>query len=197
MNFPTMTKALVGQILMKWSYYEWSLQGFGMLRTYLDADETIRLHVWDERYAVEGVSDMHTHPWDFVSYVVAGEVINTRFCHAADAYIENGIYEEFMEQKLRCGVGGGVVDKPIPTKMTALEPERYTEGNWYTQKAEEIHISKPASGTVTIVSRSFKEDTEHAYVYWPVGEEWVSAEPREAQPYEVLDIVEYSTGRWF
>ena len=41
--------------------FDWSLQGFGMFRAYLC--DMVRVHVWDSRFRVQGVSDVHDHPY--------------------------------------------------------------------------------------------------------------------------------------
>lgn len=71
------TKLLVKAILEKARAYKWSIQGFGMLRLYLSAE--VRLHVWDSRFRVPGVTDIHDHSWDFESEVAAGEVLQRRY----------------------------------------------------------------------------------------------------------------------
>lgn len=86
---------------------------------------------------------------------------------------------------------------PEPVRLHRMICERYFAGNSYSQKHDEIHESQPEDGTVTIVVRSFKQDTEHARVYWPKGNEWVSAEPRPATEKEVIDITRASLARWF
>jgi hypothetical protein len=187
MNDESVVKSLVRPILQNPHGLDWSLQGFGMLRLYLGGNR--RLHIWDERYANEGVSEMHTHPWDFRSLVVAGEVTNIRYMKDGDI--------PFFEQTIRCGEGGGLVDGPQRAWLRALDSETYTEQETYTQEASEIHVSHPLSGTVTIVKRTFKSDTEHAYVYWPIGYEWVTAEPRPASATEVRAITENALERWF
>jgi len=176
---------------------DWTLQGFGMLRKYLTSDKSVRLHVWDENFANPGVSQMHTHPWDFHSYVVAGEITDFRFRLATDAEIEAYLCGDYMEQKIRCGVGGGLVEEPILTKLKAMPADVISEGQWYHREAEEIHVSNPEDGTVTLVYRVFREDTEHAYVYWPASEKWITAEPRPATKDEVREICGRAIQRWF
>jgi hypothetical protein len=62
--------------------------------------------------------------------------------------------------------------------------EVYGPGECYRQEAEEIHESRPANGTLTLIHRRFKEDTEHARVFWQSGG-FVSAEPRPAKEWEI------------
>lgn len=187
MNF---TKDLVRTILKNPHGFDWSLQGFGMLRTYLAPE--IRLHIWDGRFQVSDVTLMHTHPWNFHSLVVAGRVDNIRFLKD-----ESGMGRTMMEQEIQCGVGGGVSADPVGTFLRKCEREMYYEGDTYTQKAHEIHMSLPQEGSVTIIEREFLDDTEHAYVYYERNSEWVSAEPRPAEPWEVGAICGSALLRWF
>lgn len=195
-NFRHLTaKALAQAVLSNPGSYEWTLQGFGMLRTYLDHKKNWRLHVWDDRYRVAGVSDMHTHPWHFTSYVLAGIVENYRYAHARLAASQAP--EPFMEQRLRCGVGGGLEGEPETTWLVKGERELYRESDVYKQKAHEIHVSVPRNGTVTLVRREFLDDTEHASVFWPINEEWVTAEPEAASRVVVKRICAEALNLWF
>src|SRR5258708_2352757 len=58
---------------------EWSVQGFGMLRTYLDEQHTYRLNIWTDELASPGVSLIHDHPWHFHSWILAGKLTNEIF----------------------------------------------------------------------------------------------------------------------
>lgn len=187
MNF---TKDLVRTILKNPHGFEWSLQGFGMLRTYLDPE--IRLHIWGKRFQVEDVTLLHTHPWNFNSLVVAGRVANIRFVKDASSPCMT-----MMEQEIKCGVGGHVSNDPQAVFLRKGEREVYLAGDEYTQAAHEIHKSIPDDGSVTIIEREFLEDTEHAYVYYHPNAEWVSAEPRPAEPWEVGAICGNALLRWF
>lgn len=166
---------------------EWSLQGFGMLRAYLP--DGCRLHVWDERYVTPGVSGIHTHPWDFESYVVAGQLVQHRFTR--EHWFPAGSVP-FDEYRLRCGPGGGLCGAPTRALLRRCPRELYAEGQIYRQTADEIHESRPTTGTVTVVHRTFRADTEHASVFVPAGQKWGTAEPRPATREEVIDIVKNS-----
>lgn len=176
---------LVESILEHPEGHEWSIQGLGMLRTYL-AGPDLRLHIWDRRAGAEGASQMHTHPWHFDGYVVAGKVYNRR-------YVPASIWDSgapFHRQRIFCGVGGGPEEEaPVDTvRLYVPETEAIFAGQMYQQDADEIHVSEPEDGTVTLIHRHFREDRDHAYVFWPEGEEWVTAEPRVATPEEVRAI---------
>lgn len=172
--------------------WEWSLQGLGMLRAYLNSDKSLRLHVWDSRFATDA-SPMHTHPWDMESQVIEGELYNIRWGHvrARDGF------ENFWQQKIFCGQGGGLEGEPRKVDLFQYVKEHYKSGESYRQSSSEIHVSEPADGTVTLVKRTFGEDVDHAYVYWPVGEEWKTAEPRPATSEEVYEILGNSLDNWF
>jgi len=169
---------------------EWSLQGFGMLRTYLNSHD--RLHVWDSRYRAPAVSTIHDHPWDFKSVVVSGVLANHRYV-LADASEGEGTH---LSSSIKCGPGGGLVGEPRHVTLVRLGlPQVFRAGSVYRQRAAEIHETNATDGTVTIVRRSFLSDSDHAVVAWPIGREWGSAEPRPATREEVLDIVA-SARRW-
>jgi hypothetical protein len=184
-----MEKLFVEQILRKATHYPWSIQGLGMLRLYLSKE--VRLHLWDPTLAFPGASPIHTHPWDFTSKVVVGYVYN-------QIYVERDEEPNFHYQVLKCGVGGGLVSgESGTTSLRRLPLFSYQQGETYSERAEEIHESKPVRGTVTIVTRKFKADEDHARVFWRLGTSWGSAEPRPATPEEISVAAEYSLATWF
>jgi hypothetical protein len=178
-------KALTKLILQHPLDYKWSIQGFGMLRLYLT--DNIRLHIWNSQFAVPNVSVIHTHPWDFESKIIVGCITNYRYFRQKDQTKNS---KEYKYATIKCGVGGGIIKGELGPKIETaylleVEPEVYSEGDTYNQLANEIHKSVPIDGTVTIVIREFKPDTEHALVFWEKGD-WVSAEPRVATQEEIL-----------
>lgn len=177
---------------------EWSIQGLGMLRTYLDPNHKLRLHVWTTDHAADvKPSELHTHPWDFNSQVIAGIVHNRRYVGMSDAQPIEDPYQQWQRQTIRCGVGGGLVGTPEIVVLEERPIETYGAGDIYGQQAIEIHKSTPRDGTVTIIDRVFSDDADHAYVYFPVGEDWVTAEPRPATEDEILKICKNSLNLWF
>lgn len=149
----------------------------------------LRLHVWDDRYTVPGVSELHTHPWHMRSLVIVGEVRNQRFDE-----VDEG--RSYWRQTIRCGEGGGLRGVPEAVKLALTVDETVLEGQMYSQTADEIHRSLPLNGTVTLVHREVAEDADHAHVYYRYDEEWVSAEPHGASPATVRDILGASKARW-
>ena len=182
--------AVVRSVLERYQHYEWTVQGFGMLRTYLDKGGEFRLHIWHNSFKVPGVSTIHDHPWDFESKVVAGRVTNVRY---TEVDLPGARYSC---QKIKCGAGGGLEGEPFSTLLVKMHEEVYLPGNVYNQLAKEIHESIPEDGTVTIIKRQFGPDTEHARVFWSPSDVWVSAEPRLAASWEVEEFVQEALKRF-
>ncbi len=159
--------------------HEWSVQGLGFMRTYLS--DTERLHLWHHSLKVHGATELHDHPWNFTSTVILGCVNQSR-------YERNSSGRLWMKQRILCGEGGGIDGEPKRVKIFSPAIESFYAGSTYTQKADEIHKSFPLNDTVTIVTREFLEDVDHANVYYPLGGEFVSAHPRAASRAEVLFI---------
>lgn len=198
-------RPLVLSVLRNWLSYSWSLQGFGMLRTYITRE--LRLHIWNSRFAVKDVSTIHDHPWHFESTVVSGRLVNTRYrvhpCTHSDAQVQAlGIRVPFIKERIVCGPGGGAEKNMDMTVngtrvwLIPLEPETYEVGDTYRQQADEVHHTWFEDGTVTIVHREFLADAEHANVFYKADSKWVSAEPRDATPDEVSAIVDHALTRF-
>lgn len=199
-------RPLVLSVLENWPRFRWSLQGFGMLRTYVSRE--LRLHVWDSRFAIPGVTTIHDHPWNFESRVVAGRIVNTRY-RVTPRFSESGCARElwmmemppWTKAQIVCGSGAGnssAVMAEVSSRvwLDPIEPETYEAGDTYSQRADEVHSTSYKDGTVTLVSREFLPDTEHANVYFRADESWVSAEPRDAAPDEVSAVVDRAMTRF-
>lgn len=184
----TVTKTLARAILQNAAAYEWSLQGMGMLRLHLP--DNCRLHIWDSRYRAPNVSMIHDHmQWGLTSVVIAGVLRNRRY--------SEGFGLPFMYTTLKPGYGCYFKHDPMETRLRLMEPVyALYEGDEYSQAPSEIHETDAEDGTVTLM---FKRPTgiESARVFWPVGTEWGSAEPRKATPDEVADITSRALDRWF
>lgn len=182
-------KTFVKEILQDPFKRSWTLQGFGMLRTYLPDD--IRLHVWDERYQVPNVSLVHDHPWHFESEIVVGSLRNTRYSKDP-----SGCGYPMMERTIRPGEGFEILSPDVPCHLKEHDPEYHGASQRYSQQADEIHSTLYIRGTVTVVQRK-RVGADVAKVYYPVGEEWVSGEPRTATAAEIKDICSYSLEKFF
>lgn len=190
----SITRSLVRFLLERAADYKWSIQGFGMLRLYLDGAHEPRLNIWDSRYRIPNVSMMHTHPWDFASLIVAGELGNVRYVEAAPCD-GKGVIEVHSSQ-IKPGPSGGLrrhageilEDREVCRFIPQCE-EIYSPGEVYFQLADEIHVSLPSDGCITINLRE-RVGADVARTFWPRGTECVSAEPRVATAEEVSDITQ-------
>ena len=184
---------LVKSILERAEHYPWTLQGLGMLR--LNLSRELRLHVWNELFAFPNVSMIHDHPWDFESEVIVGEMTNWTYLsyERPNLYMN---YSEHNKQTIVCGPGGCATGESEKVFLDSEPPKTYKAGDVYRQKRDEIHKTTFRDGTVTLVTRTFYEDTEHAHVFWR-GERWVSAEPRPATEAEIAAITYQSLRAWF
>lgn len=162
--------------------YEWSVQGLGMLRTYVS--ETERLHIWHEDIRDPKASPIHDHPWSFKSEVLWGTVRQTRFEYRH----RKGFTQEWNMQPIHCGEGGGLKGESILVDLEEQPFEAYSSGQVYQQLANEIHWSRPSNNCVTLITRQYGEDRDTAHVFWPKDEEWGSAEPRPATRAEILHV---------
>lgn len=189
-------KPLVEQLLREPDYHEWTVQGFGMLRTYIGPESNpskFRLNIWDSRFAVPEVSTIHDHPWHFDSVIVAGAFCNVR-------YREDKNRTAYTHESMLIipGPDGGPTKQPTEgAHLTALTPELYVAGDVYYQSADEIHQSIPYNGTVTLNDRTRTGGEDRARVFWPRGQKWVDAKPRKATLEEVRLSCRDSLMRWF
>lgn len=194
--------ALVRDILTTPHRRQWTIQGFGMLRTHLQND--VRLHVWSAAHG-NGASPIHDHPWKFSSFVVAGRLRNRRYAETsrnekdeagALLNVSHGA-AAYMRRTIRPGEGLKVIGDDVPVWLNEIDYDLVGERSWYFQRADEIHQSVPEDGTVTIVQRVRGDLPDVAHTYYPAGTEWVSGEPRAATFYEVDAICAMALARWF
>lgn len=183
-----MQAALIKSILERWEAYQWTVQGFGMVRTKIY--DIGRIHIWDVRLRDPLVSDVHAHPWPLRSTIISGELINQRF-----EVVDCG-FLTYQRQKIATGEGGGLLGEPESVLLRALPPEVYGAGDMYEQRADELHRSIPQNGTVTLLERPMGEPLQETVVLWPAGTHWVSAEPRPAKEREVEMAISYALQRW-
>lgn len=204
-------RATVKTILMYPGNFDWSTQGFGMLRTYIDRDKKFRLNIWDSSLAVPNVSIVHDHPWSFTSWVCSGAFKNVRFDTTESADCEPGQFGNYTPpdslpdqrdpwydwQVIRTGPGGGPEGGDIGRcRLRAHAPEHYVAGDVYHQEPSEIHASYYQDGTVTFNDRVRLPDGDHARVFWPMGGKWIDAEPRNASRIEIKNVIGNALEKW-
>lgn len=175
--------ALVEHVLAHASDYVWTVQGFGMMRTYLDEGKRFRLNVYHSALRVENVSDVHNHPWHFQSLIVAGELRNIPYFED-DPFSGQSVGHNCV--RIKTGEGGGPVGKMDRVWLTARKARTYLPGQTYYQAAPDLHRVEYIDGTVTINDRVklCAEDMQEALVCWRDGN-WVNAEPRPAHSAEI------------
>lgn len=174
--------------------YDWSLQGFGMLRTYVSRE--LRLHIWDDRFRVKNVSDIHDHPWHFESLVLSGEIRNRRFDDTYPTPMQPATHHKGL---IICGsetdVKTATIERDVHLYDTGVQ--LIASGGLYRQKADEVHRTDFTRGTVTLIAREWTEkDPERALVYWPIGETWTPGHPRPATVTERNEICAYAREHW-
>lgn len=181
----TSLRLAVKAILLNASSYSWSVQGFGLLRLYIGREG--RLHIWDSRLRYAGVSMIHNHSWDLRSTIVSGQLFNIR-------YVRAGPGSMFHTHRLLTGYHSKPVTGDSLVCLTDLTPERYVPGNVYQQRANEIHKTVADDGTITLMERKEDEQGE-ADVFWPEGEDFGTATPRQATQEEIALVCGFALGR--
>jgi len=169
-------QALARTILEHAADYPWRIQSVGLLALRLDNRREYRLHVWDPDGCI-GDPPIHDHPYDFTSTVIVGELANTR-------YVEDPTGAEYCrEQYLQND------ENDRRTDMVRLVGTSTTlgTGDRYRQLARELHASRQAPGTVTII-RCAWHDRPALTVCLRPGAPWVSGQARPATPDEIKRI---------
>jgi len=191
---PEAFRATIKSMLEKPLNYEWSVQGFGMLRTYLDDDKRFRLNIWHSAFTIPNVSIIHDHPWSFDSWIVNGRFTNVRYGISDAPRAGDALYDW---QVIKTGPGGGPEgDSGTIRLISRASAEHYVTGDTYHQEASEIHASYYDDGTVTLNDRTRLPDGDHARVFWPSGGQWVDAEPRPARATEITFATTAALGIW-
>ncbi len=186
-------RAAIEKMLMYPHNFHWTVQGFGMLRTYIGGEsdpKAFRLNVWDHDLMVPHVSVIHDHPWSLTSWVISGEIRNVR-------YVEDhwsGEPYEFMV--IKTGEGGGPDGARGLIRMRRQPTEIYRVGDKYSMTPTEVHVSGYTDGTVTLNDRQRVGDGEHARVFWHAGLKWIDAMPREADHREIATVTYKALENW-
>ncbi len=179
-----LTEALIRALLEHPEGHPWVMQDIGLLGLRLDQDRRHRLHIWDPDRAVCGPL-VHDHPFDFTSWVVAGEITNTR-------YWEDATGAEYHRVRYRAD---DEEDRRSDTVRLVGRAETLTAGDRYALRSAELHDSGQQPGTVTVISRRPVEVTELT-VCRPDDGPWVSGRSRPATPAEVRRITGLALS-WF
>jgi hypothetical protein len=178
-------KALVYQLLAHGEEYPWTMQDIGLLGLRLDDRREYRLHVWDPSLCV-GEPPVHDHPFDFVSQIISGEMVNTR-------YTEDPAGVEYS--RIRYPTKNEDARRAADTVRLSGTATTYTEGGCYGLIADELHDSRPLPGTVTTIRMTFKDISELT-VCRVDDAPWVSDQSRPATPEEVKQFTAKALA-WF
>jgi hypothetical protein len=179
---------------------DWTYHGLGMIR--LGLGDNRRMNIWDSRLVSVGVSQAHTHVWDFKSTVLLGSLTNHIYEEVAHkdvlakAQYTQQIYA-YNKIEVGCGPEGGGWGRQSECWLMApwIDPAVYGPGHTYKMKAHEIHSTEFQDGTVTVIERS-EPCVDHALVYWPRHDPLGSAMPRPARDWEVMMVCEGVCEKW-
>lgn len=153
----------------------WTVQGFGMVRTYLDEDKRWRLNIWDDRLQTPNVSLIHDHPWSFISYIACGRIVNQRYG------MEEGAPHTHFYKEIVTGEHGTDAGSPRSCRLVERRPEIYTAADSYHQRLTEVHETRAQRGTVTVNDRTPPTKAYTARVFWNLSQrDWTAARPRPA-----------------
>ena len=200
----TLTREDIGMILLEAMHNPrgrtWQVQGFGMLRTYLDDDRT-RLQVWDQRLAVWGNGAIHDHPWDFTSMIYAGMLYNERYLIMEPQYSYPPQIDpagEYLRVAIQPGVDGGARGEPEMVQLGRQPIEMYSAGESYSQRAHELHMTRYLQGTVTVITRERVTEADRAWSLWKAnGVPWTFFKPRRATEREIGSVVGDAIRTWW
>lgn len=185
-NFSVLSvRALVRGILKNPKGFDWSVQGLGMMRVYVQKPEW-RLHIWNSALRIPNVSPMHDHPWDFDSLIVSGRMRNQRFQLYSGGLVGPAI-SEYNMVKITCGENACTHGETEKVNLLKGSIETYIPGEIYHQRADEIHYSRAENHCITLVRRVVPagRSADIARVFWEGDGGWVDAAPRPATSAEV------------
>lgn len=181
-------KALVRWVLENSRREDWTVQGFGFMRMYLTrGDESARVHIWNSALRLPGVSDIHTHPWDFESTVIAGLLGNVRYTEMPG----NNRTFTHIKRLIKAGEGAYLQGRGLQVRLEEQVIQWCAVGDEYQQAHHEVHRSTIGrDNTITLVTRKVRvANPDHAFVYVPRDESWGNAAPRPATVQEWHSVV--------
>lgn len=178
---------IVLDIMLNPLKYKWEIQGFGMMRTYIS--KNTRLQIWLKDFIIPNVTDIHTHPWDFESFIYQGWIKNNIF---KEYNLNDQVSEEWFQYD-RCLILTGelaYVKERIPIILKPQGKFEYFQGETYLHRKNIPHKIDFIDGTITILTKSNIHEDSLAYSFVKgVNNEWVSAAPRVATEKEILQFI--------
>lgn len=197
---PRLSRDEVRDVLLDWRCHEWQVQGFGMLRTYLDGPNEPRLQVWDQRLACWGNNAIHDHPWAFESTTYAGLLYNQRFDVETEWSNEWDDPNGHVTDIIPGTRGGQLSERPVTPCLISAQPlEVYSLGDRYSQTHREMHLTRYAQGTVTLIERFGRETEDIARVAWygAAAEQPPFVNPYPATPEVVERVIGDALRTWW
>lgn len=168
----------------------WSYHGLGFI--YLPLGDhrghNWRLHVWNRELGNPTASRVHTHPWHFTSYVLAGGIVDIVMAESASppASPVAEPAKEFRWGMVQCGEGGGLyLTSKRTVWLSIVGCPVYAPGDFYKHLSSDLHDTV-ASDAVTLVARKIEPgDSKAARVFWPADTEFQHCGRRPATIEEV------------
>lgn len=182
MKAPTAALELALFILHHAAQFTWTVRGSGRTLR-LDLSDSTCLHIWCPSRAIDGVSLRHDHPWNMISIVLLGRLVNHTF-----RATKTGTHTHYV-RGIECGMQGSLLGDEETCRLKPTGNRLVEAGQEYRERFDVIHESNPVEGTVTLVNRSFVEGYVPR-VFWPIGTARQHVQPRYATPEEVKDFVE-------
>jgi hypothetical protein len=161
---------LIKSVLRESSKYDWTAQGFGMIRCYLDKAHDWRVNVWTEEFRVKGVSDIHNHPWHFQSWIIAGSLTNEIYYPSGDGHIR------LQRVEFTPGIDSDLKIQQHETRWYKVKLATHYDGATYKQNKDEIHRTSPSDLCVTLNYR-VREGEDRASSFIKPSSAWVDAKP--------------------
>ena len=169
---------------------EWTVQGLGLLRCYLDDKQSECLIIWSNALGSPRVPDIHTHPWDLGERVISGRIINARYKEVEPGLKHSQVYWR------RLLTSDGESSEDVRVWLRNTRDDYVYSGGHYTLDRGEIHQVLPDNGTVTIcVPWRKKQSQGGSFVY--ARKQWESVAPRLATVGEIQHTIDlaYRTKR--
>lgn len=162
----------------------------------LDLGNDARLHIWNIDNQVKDVSIIHTHPWNFKSYVIAGSMKNINYKEFSDS--SEGI--DTFRHKIITGKNAHPITDPVRINLKIDSYNTYNEGDSYYQNMDIPHKPKFTNGTVTLIQRDSRLSENVAFSYSDAKfgkDRWISVALRLATKEEIQKTVDYTLNRYF
>lgn len=116
--------------------------------------------------AAEFISDAHTHPWPFLSYILVGAIEQSKYSANRAGIPDHQVFRHFSG----AGFSFGLHLEPLGrVRLDEVSAERFSIGDSYRSYPREIHRARACvEGTLTLVVRP-RAQLGYSTVYRPLG----------------------------